>query len=425
MVEKDNLGVFRKVSVKVNKVEIAYHQSNYNKPGYSMPDGIKHWPANIYPQLGEKGDMAPYEDFNQNGIYDPENGDYPIIIGQEMVYMIFNDGNASHHDELAKPTGTEIHIAAYAFTDAVNNRDQNIYLNVFVKNLSAYNYPQLQAAFFLDFDLGSPFDDYCGSDSINSIAYAYNGDDLDDTTSIYSPGFGINSPFIGIKPILDNFYSIRNYSNHLYTSYGVPVVNYYFEGKTPDGSPYEELGVPTKFSYNGNPATQEGNTEPKLGNNPGDRRSLVIWPKSRLNAGQNKAYNMVLGYNDDAPSGHHLSSYTNLVPQLNNGAKYIEEELDIPKEWEPRIRGEYTSINNQKSVHNQGIIYPNPTKDYFEYSSTEELNSLELYDLEGRLIKSWNSEEPKYSVKDLNSGQYILKANYSTTTKSHKITITN
>ncbi len=421
---KDNIGVVRKISVKVNKVEIEYLQSNYNKPGYTIPSGIKNWPANLYPQFGEKGDMAPYEDFNNNGIYDPENGDYPIIIGQEMVYMIFNDGNASHYDKISKVTGTEIHIAAYAFNDTTQHRDQNIYLNAFVKNRSSYNYPSFQAAFFLDFDIGNPSDDYCGSDSANSIAYAYNGDDFDNTYSVNNLGFGENPPIVGVKPILDNFYCIRSDADD-YFVYRTTSITNLFEGKTSDGLPYEEFGKPTKYSFNGNPATLEGNTEPKFGNNPSDRRTLVIWPKSRLNAGTYKAYNMVIGYNDDAPNGHHLSSFTNLVPQLNNGAKFIEEELDIPKEWEPRIRGKYTSINDHETTETLGQIFPNPAKDFFEHSSNEKLTSLKLYDLEGRLIKSWNSSKSKYSVKDINNGQYILKASYSAKTESHKLIITN
>lgn len=56
-------------------------------------------------------------------------------------------------------------------------------------------------------------------------------------------------------------------------------------------------------------------------------------------------------------------------------------------------------------------IYPNPTKDYFNIISEDIIQSIELYDIAGRLIKTElvNGFEVQQNVSSLASGTYILK----------------
>ncbi|MBK8414466.1 MAG: hypothetical protein IPL22_08125 [Bacteroidetes bacterium] len=53
-----------------------------------VPTNIADWLVSIH--LFSRV-LAPFADFNSNGIYDPQNGDYPYILGDESIYSIFND----------------------------------------------------------------------------------------------------------------------------------------------------------------------------------------------------------------------------------------------------------------------------------------------------------------------------------------------
>ena len=66
---------------KTDRGMIANHVNNYNNPEYEMPEEISTWPGNGDPENGEAAQLAPYYDKNENGIYEPNQGDYPLIRG--------------------------------------------------------------------------------------------------------------------------------------------------------------------------------------------------------------------------------------------------------------------------------------------------------------------------------------------------------
>jgi hypothetical protein len=40
--------------------------------------------------------LLPFADVNNNGIYDPSYGDYPNVLGDEALYLMYNDKFAAH-----------------------------------------------------------------------------------------------------------------------------------------------------------------------------------------------------------------------------------------------------------------------------------------------------------------------------------------
>src|SRR5690606_8599924 len=68
-------------------------------------------------------------------------------------------------------------------------------------------------------------------------------------------------------------------------------------------------------------------------------------------------------------------------------------------------------------------IYPNPTKDYFNIISEDIIQSIELYDIAGRLIQTElvNGFEVQQNVSSLASGTYILKVKTEKTEITKKI----
>lgn len=54
-------------------------------------------------------------------------------------------------------------------------------------------------------------------------------------------------------------------------------------------------------------------------------------------------------------------------------------------------------------------VYPNPAKDFFEIEATAEMESISIYDIQGKKMKTFQGFQEKYSVVDLASGLYFLK----------------
>jgi len=55
------------------------------------------------------------------------------------------------------------------------------------------------------------------------------------------------------------------------------------------------------------------------------------------------------------------------------------------------------------------VIVPNPASSYFELRYSEEIKTVEVYDISGRLIKKFvNKNNMKFDISELSSGEYIL-----------------
>lgn len=178
---------------EVERSEIIDFLSNQNNSGYQIPQSILDWPAHGNTDLGQSHNLAPYFDFNEDGNYNPEDGDYPNIRGDKCLFFIFND-LCEHSESGGTKMGIEVHGMAYAFDvpedDAFNN---SVFLNYKIINRSDTTYDETYVGIFTDFDIGYADDDYIGCDVDRGSFYAYNGDDFDETANGQT-GFGENPP---------------------------------------------------------------------------------------------------------------------------------------------------------------------------------------------------------------------------------------
>jgi hypothetical protein len=161
---------------KVRKSEIEYHKSHWNSPGYKAPVNILTWPGNGNTALGQAAQLAPYYDRNGDHHYDPADGDYPLIRGDEAVFVIFNDDRDIHKESGGKKMGVEIHLMAYAFDMPNDSAFKNtIFFNYKIYNRSSRTYYNTFIGTFADLDIGYGLDDYIGCDVERSSIIGFNG----------------------------------------------------------------------------------------------------------------------------------------------------------------------------------------------------------------------------------------------------------
>lgn len=206
------------------------------------------WPAKGNLNAKGKGDvslvvldeLAPYSDVNGNGIYDPINGDYPVInptcgnnYADQMIFWVYNDKGNIHTETGGQAIGVQVGALAFAFrtSDEVNNMTFYRYDILNKGNVPIGDFYMGQ---WVDADLGCFNNDYVGCDTSLSLGFAYNG--LSTDPDCATKGYGISVPIIGV----DYFEGP-------------------FSGRTVNGEP-EKLGMST-FLYYDNDFTITGNPE--------------------------------------------------------------------------------------------------------------------------------------------------------------------
>lgn len=191
---------------KVDGSKIIEHFDNYTLDGFvTTPDPqIENWPGQ---KLGDR-EYAPYKDLNNNGYYDPENGDYPILKSEcngeiienaaedqpdQMLWWIYNDKGNIHSESQGEPIGIELQTTAFAFATNDEINDMTFYTT----RITNRGFTELKNTYFgqwVDPDLGNYADDYVGCDVGLSLGFCYNGDDNDEGIL----GYGLNPPSVGV-----------------------------------------------------------------------------------------------------------------------------------------------------------------------------------------------------------------------------------
>ncbi len=124
-------------------------------------------------------DGAPWVDVNGDGVF-TRGVDAPDFIGDEVNWMVMNDGDPSRTTFLygTQPMGLEIQCTIFGF-----NRTGALGDMVFKKykfiNKGNNTLRDMVVAYWSDPDLGDANDDFNGCDTTLSIGYIYNGDNND------------------------------------------------------------------------------------------------------------------------------------------------------------------------------------------------------------------------------------------------------
>lgn len=423
-----------------------YSQGNVSNGSYPVPDEINEWPAQGSGSHSRL--LAPFVDANNDGVYDPLDGDYPDIKGSEMLWWIFNDNYDVHLlSNSPKNLGIEIHASAYAFNcpnasadDTAINYTTFYHYEIF--NRSDTDYTNAYSGIFTEVDLGYPKDDFVGCDTANDFVFAYNGSNNDYGIL----GYGNNPPMIsqlilrgpdaGLNDSIDNnhngvtdeagefnmmnsfmFFNDNNdpvggnpngvedyygylkseWRNGMHLTYGGNGHGGGI-GFTNDSSNYMFSGVPFGTGW----------TETAAGNLPDERRLLSSSGPFYLPAHGKVALDFAYVYsrNETAPNGIATSVATNLHDVLkvkhwfetdtfpcNNGAMGITEPLTDKHTFS---------------------IYPNPAEEkcILKRNSSRGSAVIEIIDMPGKRVANYLMPEGNklfnIDIGSLETGMYFV-----------------
>lgn len=194
---------------KINRSEIDFHILNWNQPGYIIPQTFLTWPAHGNTSMGQANYLAPFFDYNSDGHYNPADGDYPLIKGDQAVYYILNDDRDFNVGSGVTGLTTEFHIMAYAFDCPADSALWNtLFLNYRIINRSQNSYDSTYLGIWTLGSLGNYNDNFAGCDVERGSYFYYNGDDLDEDYG-GEKGYGIFPPaqsitfLAGPRPVED------------------------------------------------------------------------------------------------------------------------------------------------------------------------------------------------------------------------------
>jgi hypothetical protein len=389
---------------KISKAEVDAHIQNWSNWNYLMPASIVNYPANGDISKGQAAKLAPYQDVNQNNIYDPENGDYPLIKGDQALLFLFNDDIYPHSETNSSwtPIKAEILGMMYGFNapnDSVLNN--TVFLSYRISNRSSKNYTDFKAGFWVDFSLGDGcYDDQVGSDSTNSYFYAY-----DENGSL---AYGNNAPVQSIVFLSHKMNSFIAYNNDWSYSgnpnNGKDYVNYLdaiWKDEQPlvnngfNGMSITTPGTPTKFMYTGNPCDSTGWLDNTLV--PEDIRGLGAVHIPSWNSGETIEFEIALVYSRAASN---LES----VCKAKDDISYLQGRY---------ANGSLATTYPTENIQIEGLnVSPNPVEYLLTISfDDEKLHNLELYNPLGQKVWANNGvfKELKLDVRQFLKGIYILR----------------
>ena len=424
---------------KVEKDTVDYHIANWNQPNYQIPTSILEWPGNGNSNTAKV--LAPFEDIDGDSIYEPHLGDYPIIKGDQAIYLISNsfskqpvdrfysvvrDPNSPFTiiDTIAAGIQTlmqlEIHTMVYAFTNQVAEIENTVFVNTKIFHRStdpALNHKDFRLSLYNDFDIGNQNDDFIGTDTNRNMTYVYNSSNFDDGNSLvkgYGKDVGIqalkllDTKFSGsIRYAKDNSsqgwshqdYHLLQYQNNRWTNrrpiyYGGNGFNtcldtsrtsaLYFPGDPAlvnDPNQWTELNFcPADTSFKNTPSDQVVLSTANVA------KTFTIGTSIELN------YAYVFAQDTSGVVGS--------ITALQVAADSVQDFYD---------RKQYVGISEGKVQQQLDFtIYPNPANEMISIETDLRIFEVEIINLKGQLIQQFQNTKT-LDISTLTRGIYFVK----------------
>ena len=388
---------------KVSREEINYHRAHYADPGYEMPWGIANWPAYSGAELGEIISLAPYKDVNGDGIYNPLQGDYPIIRGDQAVFFIMNDKGGPHTESGGMPIGVEILGMAYAFNSPDTMLQNTIFLSYELRNKGYNTLYDFYFGFWTNFAIGYAWDDYMGCDTSLNLAYGYNGMEIDGNGQ--PEAYGLNPPAQGVMFLnqkMSTFMyhgndasvtgfpqSAMDYYNYLraiwrdgrlltyggsgYDFNATCITNYMWSGKY-SGEWWNGSCIPSQYHETGWSEEFPNGAGSPQSNIPDNRRGIMSAGPFTFSNSESIKIDIALPFaRTEKGKGKNSLEALALLKQM---------ALEVQEYYDENIVG----IKENKYSFEKLMIYPNPSNGQFTVASEKVIECIELYNVLGKKV---------------------------------------
>ena len=369
-----------------------------NSPSIEVLEKIYNWPAHGDITLGQSYHLAPFYDYDSDGNYNPNQGDYPIIKGCCATYLIQNDVAETHSYTASDSIGIELHIMFYQYQtwDYLNDVT---FIDIKAINRGGINYPEFTQGIFIDADIGGPFDDAFGCDSANNVMFFYNADNDDE--GFAGQGYGIDPPALGVVSLKEEISSCVPFTGGgtgdlLSQSWNN------MNGLWGNGNPWiDPLGNETEFAFSGNPNISQEWSEITSGTAGADRRGISSTKINNFNSGDTIMQSYAILY---AREGNHLENVQSIIELASEVKTFFEDQSNLPC-----VNGTW----NVPELDNSQIeINPNPSSGIIHVrSNLEKISSIVIYDTQGKIVKEFepsNLQDIEIDLGKENKGMYLI-----------------
>lgn len=428
---------------KIEKTTIDLFKADFARGQvFAIDEAILTWPAQGNPDIGQLKNMAPFVDANNDGKYNPYDGDYPDIKGDMSIFWVMNDANNIHSETNSIPLQFEIHGMAYSYVcndvktgsadEAVNN---TIFLQYRIVNRSNNAYNGIRSALWLDSDIGNDADDFVGCNPKTGYGFGYNGDSFDEGVL----GYGAFPPTTAVVPLandssksaLSNFHYYQNdfgltgnpgrpehYWHYLNSRFKDGTrVTYGGTGRDASSTDYTNYMFPGKDDVNGRPEWSERTA----GILPQDRRFIAVGHVFDLQPDEDTTITYAIVYS------HATDSTAYPAPALNK----LEQDVKKIKGWYarnsfPACEKPLTGLKENKSK-DAGMslsVYPNPAGNTIGIKhDNRQPATLNIFDLGGKLLKTQANvqQSETINISELKPGFYIIQMQAGERSKSFKL----
>ncbi len=282
--------------------------------------------------------FADFFDLNANTIYDPDQGEYPVIkvysnavcIPDQILWMVYNDVDAN--DTMGSGSYAlrfEIQLTAFAFHCQENTFLNNTIFNKYkIINRTVTAADSVFFGLWTDYDLGCSDDDFMGSDSARSTEFIYNADQIDGNDQ-GNCSTGIDEIYNDIPPIqsmtwvshpMYSFIEDAHSNGHVLEKYRL--LNGMWADGTPlrpekDGYDTNSALSPTRFLYNGDPRDTSSWSAINVVEKNWDHKSVSSVFLDRLDPGYFKTVMTAYMYHHDQ-NAQHLDQITNMYDNIDS-----------------------------------------------------------------------------------------------------------
>ncbi|MEM8585310.1 MAG: T9SS type A sorting domain-containing protein [Bacteroidota bacterium] len=315
----------------VRRAEVEFHLADYADNGQidNPVDRVVGWPgrgnanfSSIYGFELPDQDLAPFMDLDEDGIYEPLDGEYPVepfsrTIAEHISWEVYHGLNptSAGSDQGIPVQINQTQWSFYCTDNEIFNTAVFARYDLFYKDPAA-ELLGFKMGLWTDFDLGCFTDDYIGCNPERNTYFTYNRDNDDNLICEQEvPGFGQNPPtqsviilnqdlssFSGIfSAILDppveltgptTATQVWNRLNGLLTD-GTPITNVGLGNN-------EDMGEETLFHWPGNPNNTEEWSMASANIGPLDISTLAVVDFGDLLPGDRVTLDIAYAFHDEA-----------------------------------------------------------------------------------------------------------------------------